>query len=100
MKSALINASVTALYIVAVSLFMYWGGSNKIGQRATVFIPIAFLMLFVFSAAFTGFFVFGKPTLMYLDGKKKEAVTLIGYTLTILFGYTILALVILLASSN
>lgn len=101
-KTALFNSSVTALYIVTVSLFLFWGGSMKIGQAKSNFylIPIAFLMLFVFSAAFTGYFVFGKSILMYLDGKKKEAVSVVTYTLIFLFIYTVLALSILVINSG
>jgi len=101
-KSALINSSVTALYIVVISLLLFWAGSNKIGQLKNNFflIPITFLMLFVFSAAFTGYFIFGKSILMYLDGKKKEAVSVITYTLVFLFIYTLLALSILVINSG
>lgn len=43
----------------------------------TVFIPITMLMLFVCSAAITGFLVFGKPAMLYLDGKKQDAIQLL-----------------------
>mgnify|MGYP001569452446 CR=1 FL=1 len=39
--------------------------------------PLAFLMLFVLSAAIVWLLVFAKPVMMYLDGAKKEAVTLV-----------------------
>lgn len=99
-KDALINSSVTALYIVAVASFMYWGGSHKIGQNNSFLVPISFLMLFVFSAAFTSFFVFGRSALMYIDGKKKEALSIITYTLLFLFIYTVIALVLLITFSS
>ena len=38
----------------------------------------------VFSAAFTGFLVFGRPIMWYLDGKKKEAMQLFFSTLILL----------------
>ena len=41
--------------------------------------PLAFLMLFVLSAAIVGLLVFAKPVMMYLEGAKKEAVTLVFY---------------------
>jgi len=43
--------------------------------------PVAFLLLFVISAAVTGFLVLGKSAGLYLDGLKKEAVELFGYTI-------------------
>jgi len=44
--------------------------------------PLAFLLLFVISAAITGFLVLGKSITLYLDNLKKEAVELFGYTIT------------------
>jgi len=43
--------------------------------------PVAFLLLFVTSAAITGFLVLGKLITLYLDGLKKEAIELFGYTI-------------------
>ncbi len=92
MKVGLMNALATALYIVAVAAFMYYGESVKIGKNARFLEPIAMLMLFVFSAALTGYLVFGKPALLYLDGKKKDALSLLSYTLIYLFVLTVLAI--------
>jgi hypothetical protein len=75
---------------------MFWAGEAKIGANNTFLAPIAMLLLFVFSAALTGFLVFGQPAILYLDGKKKEALTLLGYTLGILSGLTVLAIVLLI----
>ena len=96
-KRAFINAIATTAYIIIIALFMYYLQANSPEKTATVFIPIAMLLLFVFSAAFTGFLVFGKPIMLYLDGKKKEAISLVGYTLVILFILTILAFIFLIA---
>ncbi len=94
-KEALKNSILTTLYIVAVATFMNFGEKVKIGKNAFL-APIAFLMLFVFSAALTGFLIFGKPGLMYLDGKKKEALSLITYTLVFFFTITFSAILLLL----
>lgn len=93
-KNGFLDAIATALYIIIVASFMYNIGS-ALPKEDVVFIPIAMLLLFVFSAAFTGMLVFGKPIMMYLDGKKKEAILLIGYTLGFLFILTILAFILL-----
>ena len=69
--------------------FMRFLGSTNLDSTKTVFIPISMLMLFVFSAGFTGFLVFGRPIMWYLDGKKKEATSLLFYTLGILLLLTI-----------
>ncbi|MFA6005704.1 MAG: hypothetical protein WC775_04435 [Patescibacteria group bacterium] len=96
-KSAFINVSLTFLYIVAVAAFMYYAGENKIGQVKTIAAPIALLLLFVFSAAFTGYFIFGRPAIMFLDGKKKEAIALLTYTFILFFAVTLIALISLIA---
>jgi len=54
--------------------------------------PAAFLLLFILSAAVTGSLILGKPILMYLDGKKAEALKLFLYTL----GWLVLGIIILL----
>ena len=76
-KTAIINALATALYIVAVGVFMYYGSLVKIGRANVILVPITLLLLFVFSAALTGFLIFGKPAQMYVDRKKKEALSLL-----------------------
>ena len=55
------------------------------------------LMLFVFSAAVTGSLIFGQPVLWYLDGKKKDALTLLTYTLAVFFILTVITLGFLIA---
>jgi len=95
LKLAIINSIATAAYIILVACFMYFGTMVKLGRVNTILAPIALLMLFVFSAALTGFLIFGKPALMYIDGKKKEAVALLGYTLIILSGTTLVSLALL-----
>ncbi|MCL4353415.1 hypothetical protein M1615_03040 [Patescibacteria group bacterium] len=96
-KEALKNAILTAAYIVAVGLFMYYGSLVKIGRANAFLAPVALLMLFVFSAALTGFLIFGKPAQMYVDGKKKEALSLLTNTLVIFFIITIASILLLVA---
>jgi hypothetical protein len=54
-----------------------------------ILVPMGMLLLFVCSAAITSFLVFGKPVMLYIDGQKKEAVTMLGYTLGIMVLITI-----------
>lgn len=100
LKTAFINAIGTAFYIGAVGGFMYYGTMIKIGRKATFLAPVAMLLLFVFSAALTGSLLFGKPALLYVDGKKKEALTLLTYTLLIFFLITVIILVLLMSFSR
>ena len=94
-KDALIDAMATAAYVVIVALFIYFGGQGWFGNNSNVLIPIVMLMLLVFSAALTGFLVFGKPVMWYLGGKKREAISLLSYTLIIFLILTLVALAIL-----
>jgi len=83
-KNAVLNASLTALYIIAISLVLFYVPKTFEPDKAgTVFIPIIMLSLLVFSAALTGSLVFGRPIIWYLDGNKKEAISLLAYTLGI-----------------
>ncbi len=96
LKNALSNALATVLYIFLVASFMYYGSQVKIGKTNTFLIPAAMLLLFTFSAALTGFLIFGRPALLYLDGKKKEALSLLWYTLSILFVITLAVILLLI----
>jgi len=96
LKTAIFDSLTTTAYIIAISSFMFWAGESKLGANNTFLAPIAMLLLFVFSAALTGFLVFGQPAILYLDGKKKEALTLLTYTLAILSGITILSIILLI----
>ena len=89
-KNALMNAFAAALYITAVATFL--SHAEKIlgpdPVEKTAFIPMFMLSLLVVSAAVTGFAVFGRPAMWYLDGKKKEALALLAATLGFLAGIT------------
>lgn len=97
LKTASINALLTAGYIIAVALFMNWGSTMKIGKVNTFLAPIALLMLFVLSASITSFLMIGKPAQLYVDGKKKEALSLLSYTLLIFFVITLISLFLLVS---
>jgi hypothetical protein len=92
LRYAGLNALGTALYVAFVaSLFFYaprlFGGNGK----DSVLIPFAMLLLFVLSAAVTGMLVLGRPVLWYLEGKKREAVSLLLTTVGCLFVITAFA---------
>jgi len=95
-KRAIIDSVGTAVYIILVVSFIF---SLQIfsSKPDTIIIPIAMLLLFVCSAAITGFLVFGKPVMLYIDGKKREAISLLGYTLGILVFLTLRSFILLIA---
>ena len=96
-KDALKNAALTAGYIALVGSFMFFSAQAKIGRANFILIPISLLMLFVCSAAITGYLIFGKPVQMYIDGKKKEALSLISHTLLYFAAITVVAVVLLVS---
>lgn len=94
--SSLINALGTVIYVSLVSQLII-NGNELFGQVQSSLSAIAFLLLFVVSAAITGYLVFGRPVLIYLNGEKKEAVKLLGFTvlwLLIATGITLIILVL------
>lgn len=99
LKNALVNAAATTAYIMLVATFMSHA-ENLFGHQEagdTVLAPIIFLLLFVISAAITGFAVFGRPVMWYMEDKKREAVALLGATIgfLILFVFFFISIAIL-----
>lgn len=93
---AVLDALGTLVYILLVVSLIFSLQSHFSDQKDTILAPIAMLLLFVCSAAITGFLVLGKPAMLYLDGKKREAVLLLGYTIGVLAFLTIMAFAALL----
>jgi len=87
-------AVVVIGYIVLVAWIMNLA-PILFGRISGIWGPVAFLLLFVLSAAITGALVLGKPILLYLEGAKQEAVKLFIYTIGFLAGALILAFLIL-----
>lgn len=98
-KRALINALGTVAYIILVASFMF-SMQDITPKEDTIFVITSVLLLFVCSAAITGFLVFGKPVMLYIDGKKKEAVRLLGYTIGIILLITLIIFTSLIAFNN
>lgn len=97
LKFAGLHALGTALYITLVASFMFYASRIFPSKKEDIaLIPIAMLLLLVLSASVTGSLVFGRPVLWYLDGKKKEAVSLLMATLGFLFLITIFALLMMI----
>lgn len=92
-KISLVRAVLTTIYIILVS-FMMQNGEKFFGKMDTFWGPVAFLLLFVLSAAIVGGLVLGKPLMWYLNGKKTEAYNLFVYTVGWLLVMTIIALAV------
>ena len=97
-KYGVLNALGTLAYIVLIASAMF-NGEKVFGHvEDTVLMPIVMLSLLVFSVAFVGLLLFGRPILWYWDGKKQEAISLITHTLGTFFVIILIALGILLAT--
>lgn len=88
---ALLNALGVAIYTILVALVMR-NGERVFGKMDNLFGPVAFLLLFVLSAAVVGALILGKPVMMYFDGQKKEAVKMFVQTVLWLVVITVLTL--------
>ena len=93
-KTAFLHALATALYVATLVSCVFYAPKTS-DESFTILIPITMLLVFVFSAAVTGSLVFGRPILWYLDGKKKEALSLLAHTLLVLFVIIVLAVLTL-----
>jgi hypothetical protein len=94
-KQAFLLALGEGIYISLVALLMT-GIEKMFGDKPdpVIIAPIAFLLLFVISAAISGALIFGKPLMLYLDGKKKEALQLFGSILLWLVLFLVIAFLI------
>jgi hypothetical protein len=90
-KYAFLLALGETVYILLIALFVINSGKLE-GNKPGILPIITFLLLFVFSASLSGAIVLGKPILLYLEGKKKEAIMLFGLTLGWLMLFLIIAL--------
>lgn len=83
------------IYISLVALLMSIVG-KLFGSKPdpSIIAPIAFLLLFVISASISGALILGKPSMLFLDGKKKEALQLFGSTIAWLVLFLIVAFII------
>ena len=88
------NALATAAYVVLIASFLFYV-PKLVKPKDILLAPIVMLMLLIFSAALTGLLVFGKPVLWYVNGKKREAFVLLGYTLGIFLMITLVVLFLL-----
>lgn len=92
-KTGFLNALGALVYIALVSTIMQ-NGEKIFGEMSNFIGPIAFLLLFTLSAVVVGGLILGKPIMLFLDNKKKEAVSLFVTTACWVAGFTVLALVV------
>jgi len=82
------------VYIIGVALLMQ-NAERIFGTMNNVLGPITFLLLFTLSALVVGGLLLTKPIMLYLDGKKKEAMMMLFTCIGWLATFTAIALIIL-----
>ena len=92
-KNPFINAIAATAYIVIVALVMFYG-TRWAGPVNSFLGPLAGLSLFTLSAAVMGYVFCYQPVLLFLDGRKKEAVDLFLKTTAIFGGITAVILIL------
>ncbi len=97
-RQGLLNAGLATIYIALVSLIMSQG-QRMFGNDGPI-TPIAVLLLFCVSAAVMATLVFGRPAMLYLDGQKREAVQLLGVTVSGLTAVMVLVFAYLAVANN
>lgn len=93
-KYAFLHAIATVIYVAFVAAIIT-NGNAIFGKTPSTLTAVAFLLLFVVSAAITGSLVFAKPIIWYLNGNKKEAIKLALYTIAFISLIAFAVLIIL-----
>ena len=81
LSRAAVHAGLAFAYIVCIALGLRFTAKDAFSSVPDFFAPIIMLTLLVLSAAVMAVLIFGKPVLLYLDNQKKDAITLLFYTL-------------------
>ena len=94
-KNPLINAIGASVYIFAVVTIMTLATQPLRGKPDTFFAPIIVLFVLTLSVAVMAYMFFYQPLMLFIDGKKKEAVNLFVKTMGIFAVFTAMVLVLL-----
>lgn len=94
-KNPLINALGASAYIILGVTIMTFVTQPLKNKPDTFFVPIVFLSLLTLSVAVMAFLFFYQPLMLFIEGKKKEAVNLFVKTVGIFAAITAVTLVLL-----
>lgn len=81
-KNPMVHALAALLYIASVVMLIFYA-PQFVQEEDSIFIPIAMLSLFVFSAATMSYLFLYEPLCLLVDGKKQEAAMFFIQTLAI-----------------
>lgn len=85
------NAAGVLVYVLLVGTLLI-NGNRLFGSTNALLGIMAFLLLFVLSAAVTGLLILGQPASLYLRGDRPEGIRLLLFTVGWLFVLVSLAL--------
>jgi len=94
-KNPIINALSASAYIILGVTIMSFVTKPLRNKPDTFFAPVVFLSLLTLSVAVMAFLFFYQPLMLFIEGKKKEAVNLFVQTVGIFATITALALILL-----
>ena len=77
---ALINTLGLLAYIILVMNILN-NGEKIFGNMPKPIGGITFLLIFVFSALVSSLLILGKPAMLFFDGRKKEGIRMLFYTM-------------------
>ncbi len=94
-KNPFINALSASAYIFIVVSVMTFVTAPLQNKPDTFFAPITVLFVLTLSVAVMAYLFFYQPLMLFIDGKKKDAVNLFVKTLGIFAAFTSVVLVLL-----
>lgn len=96
-KNPFINALSASVYIVLGVMIMTFATKPLQNKPDTVFIPVVILSLLTLSVAVMAYIFFYQPVMLFLEGKKKEAIKLFVQTVGIFASFTVIILILILS---
>lgn len=95
LKKPIVNAASAAAYIVLVVSLMSFISETQGSKPDTIFAPMIFLSMLTLSVSVMGFLFFYQPLMLFIEGKKKEAVNFFVETVGTFAIFTGIALALL-----
>ncbi len=94
-KNPIINALSASAYIILGVTIMTFVSQTLRDKPDTFFAPVVFLSLLTLSVSVMAYLFFYQPLMLFIEGKKKEAVNLFVKTVGIFAVFTAVALILL-----
>lgn len=96
-KNAFIDAGAVIFYIILVAILLT---TQSNFMENNILSGVMMILILTISVAMMGIFIFGRPALWYLEGEKKAAVSLLGYTIGFLSIAFIVIFILLVVKAN